>query len=173
MLDESSKLVKLVQLTNAFSPILSTLDGIFTLTKNEQLENTPKPKLVMLEGSSIVVRPEFLNASVPILSTLDGIVMLVSPLQFSNALFEMRTTLYVFPSITTFEGIVTEPSTQFSFVTSAVESVKTLNLSGDSDSSIIFHVTDLQSSKAPLSTVTSSYALRITTSRFSQPANAL
>ena len=61
--------------------------------------------------------------------------MLVSPLQFLNAWYVMLTTLYVFPSITTFEGIVTEPSTQFSFVTSAVESVKILNLSGDSDSS--------------------------------------
>jgi hypothetical protein len=78
-------LVKLVQSTNALSPILSTLDGIFTLTKSEQPENKPKPMLVMLEGSSIVVRPEFANASVPIFTTLDGIVMLVRPLQYSNA----------------------------------------------------------------------------------------
>ena len=38
-------------------------------------------------------------------------------------------------AIFTFEGIVTEPVTLFFSVTSAVESVKILNLSGDSDSS--------------------------------------
>ena len=79
-------LVKLLQFSNASSPILVTLSGISMLVKLLQPENAESPMLVTPLPMVMLVRllqPE--NAESPMLVTLFGITMLVSLLQSENS----------------------------------------------------------------------------------------
>ena len=87
-------LVRLLQPSNAPSPMLVTLLPIVMLVRLLQIANAPYPTLVTLLGIVMLVRllqPP--NATSPMLVTLFGIVMLVRLLQPANALNSMLFTL--------------------------------------------------------------------------------
>ena len=80
-------LVRLLQSSNAYFPIVVTLSGIVTLVRLLQFSNAYSPILVTLSGIVTLVRllqPE--NAFSPIVVTLSGIVYSVAPQPIANEL---------------------------------------------------------------------------------------
>ena len=77
---------KLLQPSNAKSPILVTLFGMTTSPKEVQQANALSPILVTLSGMTILDREvQSANALFSMLTTLFGIMMLVKELQPENA----------------------------------------------------------------------------------------
>src|SRR6266550_4403346 len=89
-----TKLVKLVQLTNALSPILVMLLGSVTLGSLAQYSKAASPILVTLSGSVMLGRlVQWENAKLPMFLMLLPSVRLVRPEQELNALSPMLVTL--------------------------------------------------------------------------------
>ena len=86
-------LVRLLQSSNALSPMLVTPSGRVTLVRLLQPRNDSSPMLVTPSGRVMLIRMlQYSNASFPMLVTPSSRVTLVRLLQYLNASFPMLVT---------------------------------------------------------------------------------